>query len=91
MRNSYHIRRHGSIVAFACATLMIALSDRERSQIVHMWAYKDFEERAQRRARLMADPRWIAFAGKRWPLVDRPQNKTLIPMAFSPLPAGERA
>lgn len=59
------------------------------NQIVHLWGYKDLAERTQRRAKLLSDPRWLAFSDKLRPLVDRPQNKILIPMSFSPLPSGD--
>src|SRR5256885_11018438 len=31
------------------------------NQIVHLWAYTDLNERAERRARLLAEPRWQAY------------------------------
>lgn len=30
------------------------------NQVIHMWAYEDLAERAERRARLAADARWQA-------------------------------
>ena len=56
----------------------------ELNQIVHLWAYDSLEQRAERRAKLMADPRWRAFTPKLQPLLIRQTNKILIPMAFSP-------
>lgn len=53
-------------------------------QIVHMWAYKDLAERAERRAILTADPRWKAYAQKTRPLQISQENKILIPAPFSP-------
>ena len=53
-------------------------------QIVHLWAYKDLAERSERRARLMADPRWQAYALKTRPLQISQENKILIPAPFSP-------
>ncbi len=53
-------------------------------QIVHMWAYRDLAERAERRARLLADPRWIAYAQKTRPLQISQENKILVPAPFSP-------
>lgn len=56
----------------------------ELHQIVHMWAYKSMEERTERRARLMADPRWKAYVQKTRPLQISQKNMILIPAPFSP-------
>ncbi len=53
-------------------------------QIVHLWAYKDLQERAERRARLTADPRWKEYALKTRDLQISQENKILIPAPFSP-------
>ena len=53
-------------------------------QIVHMWAYKDMNERTERRARLTADPRWKEYVKKTRPLQISQENKILIPAPFSP-------
>ena len=56
------------------------------NQIVHLWGYESLEDRAVRRARLFAEPRWLAFAAKTQPLLMRMENKILLPMSFSPMP-----
>ncbi|CAM4269419.1 NIPSNAP domain-containing protein [Bordetella tumbae] len=56
----------------------------ELNQVVHLWAYESFEDRGARRARLLADPAWKAYAAKVQPLVMTQQNKILIPADFSP-------
>ena len=53
-------------------------------QIVHMWAYKDYAERTERRGKLMADPRWQAYALKIREFQISQENKILIPAPFSP-------
>lgn len=53
-------------------------------QLVHMWAYKDLNERAERRAKLTSDPRWKAYVQKVRPLQISQENKILIPAPFSP-------
>ncbi|MEP5153940.1 NIPSNAP family protein [Planktotalea sp.] len=53
-------------------------------QIVHMWAYKDYAEREERRAILGADPRWLAYVPKVRELQIAQENKILIPASFSP-------
>lgn len=53
-------------------------------QIVHLWAYKDMAERAERRAKLTSDPGWKAYVLKIRPLQISQENKILIPAPFSP-------
>ena len=53
-------------------------------QIVHLWAYKDMAERAERRATLAADQRWKDYLKKTRPLQITQENKILIPTKFSP-------
>jgi len=53
-------------------------------QLVHMWAYKDYAEREERRAKLVADPAWIAYVPKIRDLQIAQENKILIPAPFSP-------
>jgi len=53
-------------------------------QIVHLWAYKDYAEREERRARLIADPRWQAYVPKIRGFQISQENKILIPARFSP-------
>ena len=53
-------------------------------QVVHMWAYRDLADRAERRSRLLSDPRWRAYAAKVQPLLVGQENKILVPTPFSP-------
>ena len=53
-------------------------------QVVHMWAYRDMNERAERRARMGADARWKAYIQKVRPLVIKQENQILVPAPFSP-------
>ena len=53
-------------------------------QIVHMWAYRDLAERSDRRAKLVADPRWQAYALNPRDLQISQENKILLPAPFSP-------
>lgn len=54
------------------------------NQLVHLWAYESLEDRATRRARLLADPAWRAYAAKVQPLVLTQENRILVPARFSP-------
>lgn len=53
-------------------------------QIVHLWAYRDMQERSERRARLTSDPRWKEYVKKTRPLQISQENKILLPAPFSP-------
>ena len=50
--------------------------------IVHMWAYQDLAERGARRARMLADPRWIAYAKTVQPLIVSQESRILNPAPF---------
>ena len=52
------------------------------NQVVHMWAYTDLNERAERRAALFADPGWLAYLPKVRPHILKQENRLLIPAPF---------
>lgn len=54
----------------------------ELNQIVHMWAYTDLNERAERRAALMADPQWLSYVQRMLPLLVKQESKILTPAPF---------
>ncbi|MBM3217356.1 MAG: NIPSNAP family protein [Candidatus Rokubacteria bacterium] len=55
------------------------------NEAVHMWAYRDLNERASVRARAIADPEWQAFLGKATPLLVDMKSIILIPAPSSPM------
>ncbi|MDJ0388798.1 NIPSNAP family protein [Roseomonas sp. E05] len=55
------------------------------NQVIHLWAYESLEERRERRARLLADPTWKAYAAKVRPMVFTQENKLLVPAPFMQL------
>jgi hypothetical protein len=55
------------------------------SHVVHMWGYSDLNDRAERRKRLAADPRWQTFSVKLSENIESAENRILIPTDFSPL------
>ena len=55
------------------------------NEAVHMWVYKDLNERAAARARALGDPEWQAFLGKALPLLMTMQSVVLVPTAVSPM------
>lgn len=54
----------------------------ELNQIVHMWAYEDLNERAQRRASLMSDAGWRRYVEQMLPLLQKQQSRILVPAPF---------
>jgi hypothetical protein len=55
------------------------------STYTSLWAYDNFAEREERRARLQADDAWKAFLAKIQPLIHTQHNRILVPTSFSPL------
>jgi hypothetical protein len=55
------------------------------NEVVHLWAYRDLNDRAERRARLAQDPDWQAFLVKATPLLQEMKAVVLLPSAFSPM------
>lgn len=55
------------------------------NQIVHMWGYESLDDRARRRAELIAHPGWQAYIAKVQPLIQTMESKILIPASFSPI------
>ena len=55
------------------------------NQVVHMWAYETFEDRAERRKKLFQNPAWLEFLPKVRPLLVSQESKILLPAAFSPI------
>jgi len=52
------------------------------NQIVHMWGYKDLEDRRKRRAKLAAHKSWPGVVAKVRPLILTQESKILIPAPF---------
>jgi hypothetical protein len=47
------------------------------NQVVHMWAFKDLNDREERRNRMAADPAWPKFLEQATPFVNSMENKIL--------------
>lgn len=56
---------------------------------VHVWAYKDANDRASRRAAMWADPEWLDYVKRSQELgaIVKQENKILVPTAFFKMPA----
>lgn len=55
------------------------------NEVVHLWVYRDLNERAAVRARVLQDPEWQAFLGKATPLLAEMRSVILIPAPHSPM------
>ena len=56
------------------------------NQVVHLWAYKDLNDRADRRKSLAADPAWGRYLGKAVDFIVSQENKILTAAPFFTLP-----
>jgi NIPSNAP protein len=55
------------------------------NEVVHMWVYKDLNDRAASRARMAQDPAWQAFMAKSPALLQHMQAIILTPAPHSPM------
>ena len=51
-------------------------------QVVHLWAYENFEDRVERRRRLADDPGWKAYLKKVRPMLREQTNRIMNPAPF---------
>lgn len=50
----------------------------ELNQVVHLWRYAGFEDRAERRSRLFDDPGWLAYVAMVEPLIVRQRTRIML-------------
>ena len=55
------------------------------NEVVHLWVFRDLNDRAAARARLAQEPEWQAFLAKSVALLAHMQAIVLIPAPFSPM------
>ena len=55
------------------------------NEAVHLWAYKDLNDRAAVRGKVLQDPEWQAFLGKSAPCLVEMKSIVLIPAPHSPM------
>jgi hypothetical protein len=55
------------------------------NEVVHLWVYRDLNERAQVRGQVMQDPQWQAFLAKGYPLLAEMKSIILSPAPHSPM------
>ncbi len=54
-------------------------------EVIHFWAYRDLDHRAEVRARVSQDPAWKAFLSAATPLLADAESLVLVPTSFSPM------
>ncbi len=54
------------------------------NEVLHLWAYSSFEDRARARAGSQADPVWKAFLTDALPDIEEMTSTLLLPSAYSP-------
>lgn len=57
----------------------------ELNHVVALWSYESLDDRAARRARMLADPRWQDYLRRVDGLIDIQNTRILTPVSFSPL------
>jgi hypothetical protein len=57
----------------------------ELHSIVSLWRYEGYDDRAERRARLAADPRWQECLAVIRPMILSMKNRILLPLDYSRL------
>ena len=55
------------------------------NEVVHLWAYRDLNDRAAVRGKVVQDPEWQAFLGKATPLLVEMRSFALVPAPSSPM------
>ena len=55
------------------------------NQVITMWGYESMQQRDDLRAKLYADPEWIAFGPKTTPFIQTMETMILRPTGFSPI------
>ena len=53
--------------------------------LVHMWGYKDLNDRARRRTRLFKNKQWLGYVAKVRPWIQTQESRILMPAPFSPI------
>lgn len=57
----------------------------ELNHVVAVWGYESLDQRAEMRARMLADPEWTDYLDKVDGLIQRQNTRILTPVDFSPL------
>ena len=65
-----------------CVGWYVSTDIGQLNQVVHLWRFTDLNDRAERRARMLADARWPAYAEAATPLIQHQENKILNAAPF---------
>ena len=65
-----------------CIGWYISMDIGELNQAVHLWRYKDINDRAERRAKLNADPEWQKYLAMATPFLQKMENKIITTAPF---------
>lgn len=57
----------------------------ELNHVVAVWGYQSLDDRAARRAKMLADPEWHAYLKMVDGMIQRQNTRILVPTDFSPL------
>lgn len=57
----------------------------ELNHVVALWSYASMADREERRARMMAHGPWQDYLAAIRGMIERQQNRILVPTSFSPL------
>lgn len=57
----------------------------ELNHVVALWSYPSLNDRMERRARMLADPRWQDYLAKVDGLIDIQSSRILSPVSYSPM------
>ena len=60
-----------------CVGWYVSMDIGALNQVVHLWAYSDLNDRAERRANLMKEQAWLDFLADAMPLLQSMENKIL--------------
>lgn len=65
-----------------CAGWYVSMDIGPLNQVVHLWRYKDLNDRAERRGKLAADADWQAYLKAATPYLQTMENKILNAAPF---------
>jgi hypothetical protein len=54
-------------------------------QIIHLWAYRDFNHRLEVRRGALTEPSWQTYLARAQPILRRMRSVLMMPTSFSPL------
>lgn len=65
-----------------CIGWYVSMDIGQLNQVVHLWRFKDLNDRAERRAKMAQDPAWPGYMEAATPLIQHMENKILTAAPF---------